>query len=108
MLVPENCVQLPSRDGTDERIATPGALTSGFSRSASVVGPLEEKDATTSDLETAATEIASAAVPGEETEPRPNSSKSFPAATTGTTPAAAAPFTARSTMLRAEPDSISP
>ena len=38
-------------------------------------------------FETAATEIASGAVPGEPTEPRPQSSRSFPAAITGTTPA---------------------
>src|SRR2546429_9926772 len=40
-------------------------------------------------FETAATEIASGAVPGEPTEPRPQSSRSFPAAITGTTPALA-------------------
>ena len=38
-------------------------------------------------FETAATEIASGAVPGEPTEPRPQSSRSLPAAITGTTPA---------------------
>src|SRR6266508_2592526 len=66
MLVPENWAQVPSRDGTDERIETPGAVTSGFSRSARGVGPLEEKEAITLDLDTAATEMARAAVPGEE------------------------------------------
>ncbi len=40
-------------------------------------------------FEVAATEIASGALLGEPTEPRPNSSRSFPAAITGTTPAAA-------------------
>src|SRR5438552_15557900 len=40
-------------------------------------------------FETAATEIASGAVPGEPTEPRPQSSRSFPAAITGTTTALA-------------------
>ena len=40
-------------------------------------------------FETAATEIASGAVPGEPAEPSPKSSRSFPAAITGTTPAAA-------------------
>ena len=44
--------------------------------------------------------IASAALPGDESEPLPNSSKSFPAATTGTTPAAAAPSSARATRSR--------
>ena len=38
-------------------------------------------------FETAATEIASGAVPGEPAEPRPKSSRSLPAAITGTTPA---------------------
>jgi hypothetical protein len=39
------------------------------------------------EFDTAATVIASEAVPGEPTEPRPKSSRSFPAAITGTTPA---------------------
>ena len=42
---------------------------------------------------TAATEIASGAVPGDPTEPSPKSSRSFPAAITGTTPAAATLWT---------------
>ena len=45
-------------------------------------------------FDTAATEIASGAVPGEPTEPPPKSSRSFPAAMTGTTPAAATAWTA--------------
>ena len=40
-------------------------------------------------LPTAATEMASGAVPGEPAVPKPNSSRSFPAEMTGTTPAAA-------------------
>src|SRR5205814_6169091 len=40
-------------------------------------------------FETAATEIASGAVPGEPTDPSPQSSRSLPAEITGTTPAAA-------------------
>jgi len=40
-------------------------------------------------FDTAATEIASGAVPGEPADPRPKSSRSLPAAITGTTPAAA-------------------
>jgi hypothetical protein len=40
-------------------------------------------------FEVAATEIASGAVPGDPAEPRPNSSRSFPAEMTETTPAAA-------------------
>ena len=39
-------------------------------------------------FETAAAVIASGALPGEPTVPRPNESRSFPAAITGTTPAA--------------------
>jgi hypothetical protein len=42
----------------------------------------------------AATVIASGAVPGEPTVPRPKSSRSFPAEITGTTPAAAVLWTA--------------
>ena len=49
---------------------------------------------------TAPTVIASSALPGEESDPRPKSSKSLPAATTGTTPAAAAPSSARATRSR--------
>ncbi len=49
---------------------------------------------------TAATVIAPAALPGEETDPYPKSLKSFPAATTGTTPAAAAALIACTTMSR--------
>ena len=45
-------------------------------------------------FETAATEIASGAVPGEPSEPSPKSSRSFPAAITVTTPAATTPCTA--------------
>jgi hypothetical protein len=40
-------------------------------------------------FEAAATEIPSGAVPGDPTVPSPNSSRSFPAEMTGTTPAAA-------------------
>ena len=43
MLVPLSVVQVPSRRGTDERIATPGAVTSGFSWSEIGVGPPDEK-----------------------------------------------------------------
>ena len=44
-------------------------------------------------FDTAATPIASGAVPGEPALPSPKSSRSFPAAITGTTPAAATFFT---------------
>jgi hypothetical protein len=45
-------------------------------------------------FDTAATEIASGAAPGEPAEPNPKSSRSLPAASTGTTPAAATLFVA--------------
>ncbi len=50
---------VPSRRGTDESTSTPGAVTSGFIRSESGVGPPEEKDAIVrSDSDSAATVIA--------------------------------------------------
>ena len=52
--------------------------------------------------------IARAELPGDETEPRPNSSKSFPAATTGTTPAAEAASSASATTSRVGSISGSP
>src|SRR5262245_22322136 len=79
---------------------TPGAVTSGLSRSEMGVGPPEEKYAITPVLLAAATEIAPAAVAGEVIDPGPTASKWFPAATTGTTPAAAAAFSAWTTMSR--------
>src|SRR5215216_4604944 len=103
MLVPLNAVQVPSRAGTDDRIASPGAETSGFIWLESGVGPADENDAIRSGalprpaLEAAAA-IAFGVEPGELIDPRPNSSKSLPAATTGTTPASAAPFSTRTTM----------
>jgi hypothetical protein len=42
MLVPES---VPQPSGTDDRIPTPGAATSGFWRSEIVVGPTDEKSA---------------------------------------------------------------
>ena len=44
--------------------------------------------------------IASGALPGDPTEPRPKPSKSLPAAIAGTTPAWAAPLIALTTMSR--------
>jgi hypothetical protein len=84
---------------------TPGAATSGLCWSESGVGPLDENDATMSsgpprDVETAPTVIASGVAAGDPTEPRPNSSKSFPAEITGTTPARAAAPSALTTMSR--------
>src|SRR5207244_5813627 len=106
MLVPWKTSQLPDpRGGTDERIPTPGAPTSGLNASDHGVGPPEEKSAMTFGavprlLVTAATVIAPGALPGDETDPGPNESKSFPAAMTGTTPAPAAPSIAFTTMSR--------
>src|SRR5512135_1678419 len=94
MLVPLNCDHSPSRGGTEDRIETPGALTSGFIPSVIGVGPPEENGAMASLFVTAAAVIAPDALPGEETEPLPKSSNSFPAAITGTTPALAAPLMA--------------
>ena len=91
--------------GCAERMPTPGDATSGLNRSETGVGPAEEKSPMTSggpsrDVLTAAAVIAVAAFAGEETVPRPNSSKSFPAEMAETTPAAAAASTARTTMSR--------
>jgi hypothetical protein len=80
----------PWSGGSDDVIATPGRATSGFSCSETGVGPPEEKSAIPSDVVVAATVIADAAFAGELIEPKPNWLKSFPAATTGTTPAFAA------------------
>src|SRR5215207_11316789 len=96
MLVPLKCAQSPTRRGTDERTPTPGAVTSGFMRSAYGVGPPDENGATTAPPSSlsAATVIARSELPGDVTDPAPSSSKLLPAATTGTTPAAAAPSSA--------------
>jgi hypothetical protein len=74
MLVPLNEAQVPSEGGTEEVISTPGAATSGFIPSEIGVGPLLEKEAIASCFVTAATVIAFAALPGEDTLPRPKSS----------------------------------
>ena len=73
MLVPEEDVQPP---GTEERMSTPGAETSGFARSDMAVGPTDENSARTascgaSAISTAATVIARAELPGDDTEPGP-------------------------------------
>ena len=52
---------------------SPGAVTSGFIWSEIGVGPPEENGAISSDVSDAATEIASGAVAGLPTEPRPAS-----------------------------------
>ena len=72
--VPDIASQWPP--GTEDRIETPGALTSGFSRSDSGVGPAELKSASVlpppaSGLVTAATVIARSEVPGEMSDPPP-------------------------------------
>src|SRR3954465_12974201 len=97
MLVP---LRRPNEPGSDERTCTPGAVTSGFMASDTGVGPADEKSATTPFAPAAATVIAPEALPGDETEPIPNSPKSLPAAITGTTPAAAARLIAVTSMSR--------
>ena len=112
MLVPSHACQ--RFDGTEERTSTPGAVTSGFGRSETGVGPADEKEATTSGrvppapTVDAAVVIAAGALAGEPIEPEPPSPKSLPAATTGTTPAAAALSRARTTMSRRGSTSGSP
>lgn len=99
MLVPE---ESPHPPGRDDRIDVPGATTSGLRRSEIGVGPAAEKLAIAGVGVgvVAPTVIARAALPGDPSEPRPNSSKSLPAATTGTTPAAAALSSAIATRSR--------
>src|SRR5262249_38895242 len=94
--------------GRADTIPTPGAATSGLSLSETGVGPADEKLAITSFVVTAATVIADGAFPGELTEPKLKSEKSLPAATTGTTPARAAPSIAVTTMSRRGSTSGSP
>ena len=55
-------------------MSTPGAATSGFIPSEIGVGPLLENEAIGSCFVTAAAVIAFAALPGDETLPRPKSS----------------------------------
>ena len=99
----------PTASGTDESTSTPGAVSSGFVRSESGVGPAAEKDAiVAARRRPRATVIALAAEPGEPIVPRPKSSKSFPAAVVTTTPARVAPSTAATTMSRAGSISGSP
>jgi hypothetical protein len=71
MLVPEKAAQVPSRAGTEERIPTPGAATSGLSWSEIGVGPPAEKPAIRRSMPAAAAVIADLAEPGEATEPVP-------------------------------------
>ena len=104
MLVPSSSSN--ASGGTEERTSTPGAVASGFGRSDTGVGPADENQAMASGrvllpprVEAAAV-IAAGAFAGEPIEPKPAEAKSFSAATTGTTPAAAALSSARSTMSR--------
>src|SRR6185437_13223717 len=58
MLVPPSCPHGPPwPGGSDEVIATPGALTSGFRRSDTGAGPADEKSAILFFTDAAATEI---------------------------------------------------
>ena len=75
MLVPE---KLDHPSCTAESTSTPGAATSGFIRREIVVGPTEENGAWTLAgglplVSTAATVMARAELPGEETDPAPAS-----------------------------------
>ncbi len=72
------------------------------------MGPPDEKLAMPSAFVDAATVIALGVFAGEPTDPKPKSPKSFPAATTGITPAAAAPSSARTTRSRDGSTSGSP
>src|SRR5205085_7758986 len=113
MLVPWKIAHVPTRGGTEESTFTPGAVTFGLSWSEYGAGPPDEKLAIRSGgkprpLVEAATVIAFGAFPGEPTEPFPKSSKSLPAAITGTTPASAAPSIAWTTMSRDGSTSGSP
>ena len=103
MLVPLHVAHC--EPGSEDTTSTPGAVTSGFICRDTGVGPLEEKLAISSGGPVslsvdAATVIASGALPGEPTVPRPPSSNSLPAAMTGTTPAAAASSIALTTTSR--------
>ena len=79
MLVPLISSHRPSTAGTEERTSPPGAVTSGFRRSANSVGPADEKPAIRSGSGEpwppvdAATAIAFAALAGELIEPLPKS-----------------------------------
>ena len=75
MLVPESAAQPPPE--TEESTSTPGAATSGLSRSEIVVGPTDENSACVRVvwlISTAPTLIARAELAGDETEPAPKSS----------------------------------
>src|SRR2546422_5622628 len=73
MLVPLNWAHVPSCAGTDERMLTPGAVTSGLSRSDTGFGPADEKLAILFCLLAAAAVITPGALPGELIDPKPHS-----------------------------------
>src|SRR5579862_228014 len=105
MLVPSSVPHCdPWFGGSDEVMPTPGALTSGLRMSETGVGPTEEKLEYWELVVVAPTAIAAGAFAGESIEPMPYggvpAALSFPAATTGTTPAAAAASSACTTMSR--------
>ena len=109
MLVPSSCPHgPPSLVGSDEVIATPGAETSGLRICDTGVGPPDEKSAIVPSSVVAATAIAPEAFEGDPIEPLPNSLKSLPAATTGTTPTREAAFSAATTRSRVGSTSGSP
>ena len=88
MLVPCSVPHGPplplGRDGRGCR--TPGAVTSGFSSSESGVGPAGREARDPVRVRRRGHGDRAGAFAGEPTEPKPKSPKSFPAATTGTTP----------------------
>src|SRR5258708_39961626 len=111
MLVPLQSCADQVLCGSDERMSTPGAVTSGLSCSETGVGPVDEKLAITSagplsPSVDAPTVIACCAFAGELIEPPPE--PSLPAATTGITPASAASLSAATTMSPVDPTSGSP
>src|SRR5919109_2055562 len=65
MLVPDRPCHVPSRAGTEERIPTPGAVTSGFNCSEIGVGPADEKPESRASTSDAAAVIADRAEPGD-------------------------------------------
>src|SRR5204862_5196996 len=69
ILVPLSVSQVPYLGGTDERMPTPGPVTSGLSWCVIGVGPPDEKYAITFRFDASATVIASGAFRGESTVP---------------------------------------
>ncbi len=88
VIVPTSMIVLPGdcQSEATSRLYAKGTCFRPAGAAGSVTASSLPKTCT---FEVAATEIAEGALLGEPTEPRPNSSRSFPAEITGTTPAAA-------------------